>query len=369
MKTSKRILGVILTLVMLVNVFAVSVFAAYPDDSACALIVTTDKTNYAPGDEVILTISTKATSEVGPMLLTGQYELGYNSAGLEPYVEGNYTLEGHGFAADPYFSAAYDSSMSQVIYSETTIANGGTVTADMGWDEVILYCVADNNSIDKDCANEAATLFTVKMKIPADAQDGTYTIGFNRDGYETNYTAYATDRNTGGLYGNDGSAYGKTYLYDFGVATYTVGNSAPAPTVTVDNISTQVQWQSKDAGLMRVAFRGNIKGYTPSFATGSTTEIADITEMGVVYSKSNANPTVGGANCTAAPAWTIYDFTTGGYFFRAVVGNYPYDNGETLYANAYIVINGQTITAANGATQTTGAAEYARAVALGMAAK
>ena len=120
---------------------------------------------------------------------------------------------------------------------------------------------------------------------------------------------------------------------------------------------------------MRVAFRGNIKGYTPAFAAGSTTEIADITEMGVVYSKSNANPTVGGANCTAAPAWTIYDFTTGGYFFRAVVGNYPYDNGETLYANAYIVINGQTITAANGATQTTGAAEYARAVALGMAAK
>ena len=150
------------------------------------------------------------------------------------------------------------------------------------------------------------------------------------------------------------------------------GGVTPPPAqdpITVENISTQVQWQSKDEGLMRVAFRGNIKGYTPAFAAGSTTEIADITEMGVVYSKSNTNPTVGGENCTAAPAWTIYDFTTGGYFFRAVVGNYPYDNAETLYANAYIIIDGQTITASNGATSTSGAAEYARATTLGMATK
>lgn len=150
------------------------------------------------------------------------------------------------------------------------------------------------------------------------------------------------------------------------------GGVTPPPAgdpITVENISTQVQWQSKDEGLMRVAFRGNIKNYTLNLADGSETEIADIAEMGVVYSKSNTNPTVGGENCTAAPAWTIYDFTTGGYFFRAVVGNYPYDNADTLYANAYIIIDGQTITASNGATSTSGAAEYARATALGMATK
>ncbi len=150
------------------------------------------------------------------------------------------------------------------------------------------------------------------------------------------------------------------------------GGVTPPPAqdpITVENISTQVQWQSKDEGLMRVAFRGNIKNYDLNLVDGSQTEIADIAEMGVVYSKSNTNPTVGGENCTAAPAWTIYDFTTGGYFFRAVVGNYPYDNTETLYANAYIIIDGQTITASNGVTSTTGAAEYARATALGMATK
>ncbi len=145
------------------------------------------------------------------------------------------------------------------------------------------------------------------------------------------------------------------------------GGVTPPPAgdpITVENISTQVQWQSKDEGLMRVAFRGNIKNYTLNLVDGSEKEIADIAEMGVVYSKSNTNPTVGGANCTVAPAWTIYNFTTGGYFFRAVVGNYPYDNAETLYANAYIIIDGQTITAQNDTIQTSGAEEYARATTL-----
>lgn len=162
---------------------------------------------------------------------------------------------------------------------------------------------------------------------------------------------------------NEAKNLNVTFEYEGGVTP------PPANPITVENISTQVQWQSKDEGLMRVAFRGNIQNYTLNLADGSQTEIADIAEMGVVYSKSNTNPTVGGANCTTASAWTIYDFTTGGYFFRAVVGNYPYDNADTLYANAYIIIDGQTITASNGATSTSGAVEYARATALGMATK
>ena len=149
------------------------------------------------------------------------------------------------------------------------------------------------------------------------------------------------------------------------------GGVTPPPAgdpITVENITTQVQWQDKDAGKMRVAFRGNIKNYTLNLVDGSDKEIADISEMGVVYSKSNADPTVGGANCSNAPAWTIYDFTNGGYFFRAVVGNYQYDNADTLYAKAYIVIDGQTIYAPSAMT-TTGAQAYAAGVANGMSAK
>ncbi len=373
MKTSKKVLGVVLALMMLANVFAVSAFAAYPDDSACALIVTTDKANYAAGEDVTLTVSVKATSEVGPMLLTGQYELGYNSAALEPYSSTDLNLEGHGFAADAYFAAAYDASMSQVILSDTTLANGGSVTAGKGWDSVIVYCVADNGSISKDCSAEAVTLFTIKMKVPAGAPDGTYTIGFNRDGYETNYTAYATDLAGGGLYGNDGSAYGKTALYDFGEATFTVGEGGgqvTPPSATVENIAQQAQWADKDAGLMNVAFRGNIIGYdaTADLLTGSTTELAKLTEIGVMFSKTDATPTRS-EGATVVPAYTIYDFTTGGYFFRAVVRGVPYDSTETLYANAYIVLDGTEITATNGVTSVTGASVYATATANGMATK
>ena len=142
----------------------------------------------------------------------------------------------------------------------------------------------------------------------------------------------------------------------------------PANPITVENITTQVQWQDKDAGKMRVAFRGNIINYTLNLVDGSQTEIADISKMGVVYSKSNADPTIGGDSCTDVDAWTIYDFTNGGYFFRAVVGNYQYDNAETLYAKAYIVIDGQTIYAPSAMT-TTGAQAYAAGVANGMSAK
>ncbi|MBE6752263.1 MAG: hypothetical protein E7556_07025 [Ruminococcaceae bacterium] len=163
---------------------------------------------------------------------------------------------------------------------------------------------------------------------------------------------------------NEAKNLNVSFEYEGGVTPPPAGDP-----ITVENITTQVQWQDKDAGKMRVAFRGNIKNYTLNLVDGSQTEIADISEMGVVYSKSNTNPTVGGENCTPAPAWTIYDFTTGGYFFRAVVGNYQYDNTETLYANAYIIIDEQTIYASNAPIETTGAQAYAAGVANGMSAK
>lgn len=159
------------------------------------------------------------------------------------------------------------------------------------------------------------------------------------------------------------------------------GTPTPQPVVTVENISTQVQWQSRDEGLMRVGFRGNIKNFTPEFVEpGATTgDISNIAKLGVVYSKSDETPTVTGidtdgnmiaeTNCVAVEAYTIYDFTSGGYFFRAVVGNYDYQNSEKLYANAFIVIGDQITMASNAVTETDGAAEYARAVGAGMESK
>ena len=58
MKTSKKILGVLLALAMLVNVFAVFSFAAAPD-SAIDLTITPDKESYSAGEVVTFTVSEK----------------------------------------------------------------------------------------------------------------------------------------------------------------------------------------------------------------------------------------------------------------------------------------------------------------------
>lgn len=355
MKTSKKVLGVVLTLIMLVNVFAVSVFAAYPDDAACALIVKTDKDTYAAGDDVTLTVAIKATADVGPMCLAGQYELGFNSAAIQP-VDTSDDLAKHSFTPDAFYASAYDSSMSQAIFNDDI---GSSITAGNGWDSLMLVCVADDGATAKDCADTEATLFTIKMKIPADAADGTYTIGFNRDGYETNFTAYATDINGGGLYGNDGSGFGKTNMFDFGVATFNVGAGGSTepeqPTVKVNNLETQVQWANKDAGLMNLGFRGQIaEGYDATADKDGTKgpnggdNLTKLTEVGFYL------------NGTKYSAYTIYDFVNGGYFYRVVVGNVSYDSETVFSAQAYVMIDGQEYKA-DASFETTGKAQYERA--------
>ena len=357
MKTSKKVLGVVLTLIMLVNVFAVSVFAAYPDDAAVALIVKTDKASYAAGETVVLTVSTKATAEIGGMRIGGQYELGYNSAALEPFDATNTKLEGQGFAADAHFATSYNPDYSQAVFNDKA---GSAPTDGKGWDSVILYCIADDGATAKDCADAEATLFTIKMKIPAGAADGTYTIGFNQYGYEENYSAYATSA-TEDRYGNDGSSYGKEYLYDFGVAEFTVGEGGSTgpvePTVKVNNLSTQVQWANKDAGLMNLGFRGQIAdGYNAETDKDGTTgvnggaNLAKLTEVGFYL------------NNTKYQAYTIYNFVDGGYFYRVVVGNVSYDSETEFSAQAYVVIDGTEYKADDATTiTTTGKAQYERA--------
>ncbi len=374
MKNSKRILGVILSLMMLVNIFAVSAFAGYPDDAACALIITPDKTNYSAGDEVTFTVSVKASSEVGEMRVSGQFEMGYDAAGLEPYSTSKEVAD-HGFAVDSYFEGTFDPTISQVAFHQAlTEGLGSAVTEGKSWTQLISFMLADvgpENSLSKACETDAIPLFTFKMRVPATAADGNYTIGFNQFGYEGSYSAYANDKINDGLYGNSGTDYGYSvpYLYDFGEATITVGEGGSTPpSVSVVNTTTQVQWG--EAGKLRVAFRGNILGYDASadLLTGSTTDLNKLTEIGVMFSKTNSAPTrENGA--TVVKAYTIYDFTSGGYFFRAIVENVPYDSTETLYANAYVIYDGNEITATNGVTATTGAAEYSRAIGNGLTPK
>lgn len=203
-----------------------------------------------------------------------------------------------------------------------------------------------------------------RFLVKQDTTLSSATVGYDEGLATKNFISYDSSNLPFGDIATEGLV--RTDLTVVGATLSIAGNDAPA--VTVENITTQVQWENKDAGKMRVAFRGNIKNYDLNLVDGSQTEIADISEMGVVYSKTNTDPTVGGANCTDVDAWTIYDFTSGGYFFRAVVGNYGYDDTTTLYAKAYIVIDGQTIYAPSAMT-TTGAQAYTAGLANGMSAK
>lgn len=370
----KKSISIVIALMLLVNVFAISAFAAVPSGNAIALTLSAEDKAYAAGETVYVTLSVETTSAVSG-LFVGEVEVAYDDSIFEPVsdISQGPLLSAYGCTDGTIISGNHETSLSSIkpggdsgFYHEDEV--------NYGWNAGLYFGIVENslgvNPVD--CSTGPQTFLTFPIKISEGVADGTYTIGVNKCAFEEG-GAFLVDEDFYGIYGGMGEDFGvgATDTFACGTLTITVGAGGGSSTVTTDvqNIATQAQWQDKNAGLMRVAFRGNVLNYVPSFAEGSTTEIDDITEMGVVYSKTVANPTAGAADCTTVQAYTLYDFTTGGYFFRAVVGNYPYNNTDTLYANAYIVIDGQTITASNAAYQTTGADVYAAAVANGMASK
>lgn len=369
----KKVTSLVVALLMLISMCSLCASAAVNDAVMALRVAPKDGSTFNPGDVVTFEVSYEATSDLAGLGIC-TVTVGYDSDVFEP-IE---TITPAGTllnAASTVIFTGYGLDGKVSLGNSFVQAKGNLTAADTakGWDSALKIAMTKEvGSTLFECYSETK-VFAFQLKIKDSAPGGNAVVGIT-DGSIQDETTFV-DEELGAIAGPSGEAYGfsTSKIFDLGDASVTVaGGVTPPPAgdpITVENISTQVQWQSKDEGLMRVAFRGNIKNYTLNLVDGSDKEIADIAEMGVVYSKSNTNPTVGGADCTAAPAWTIYDFTTGGYFFRAVVGNYPYDNAETLYANAYIIIDGQTITASNGATSTSGAAEYARATALGMATK
>lgn len=218
--------------------------------------------------------------------------------------------------------------------------------------------------------------FVVKKDTPLDSSVLSYDDAFAA----ITYISYSESNTPFGALVPGGSAV-KTNL-----TVETLGGSTPAPQMTIVNASTQVQWQDKATGKLRLGFRGNVQNLTPDFedkTPGVTTgNITNIKCMGIVYSTTVENPTVknevksstvngktvyyceASDGCTNVPTYTLYDFTSGGYFFRAVVGGVDKASDTKFYANAYIVLPDDTIVnATNGATETSGKAQYERAKA------
>ena len=354
MKISKKIFGVALAIIMIFNVFAVGTFAAVPADTLVQLNISTDKAVYAPGDEVILTFSEQCIDELGLMMIGGQYEIGYNNAVLEPYSTST-ALADHGYTA----IQAGD----QLGYSVVQMpASSSAPSALYDWNTTICYCVVDSDvTFD---ATAGVDLFTVKMKIKADAPDGTYTIGFNPVGYEE-CNGFSNDGlGYGGLYGASAADYGfsVTNMYGYGTATFTVSS---APAVEVYHNGTQARYAypgTPSADAYQFGFVGGVTGLVPETTAQEGHDV--VTNIQSIVATAQYN-----GSTVTSEVKTMWLEDDGSYGFRAVFAGFDYlDTKDIVVTFAITMSDGTTqYVTAETATDTANGI-YTAAVGRGMPA-
>lgn len=354
MKTSKKILGVLLALAMLVNVFAVFSFAAAPD-SAIDLTITPDKESYSAGEVVTFTVSEKVIAAVGDMRFGGRYAIGYNAAEIQPLSsEKEFPAANHGVVA---IAAGYDDSTSTVNFTEDNVDVLGD-TIDAGWDSLMVLGLNDDNGATTFDATAGVDLFTFQMKLSDTVADGDYVVGFNVSSY-INYNAYSNDAAQGGVYGYD-EDYGYETTANYGFVNATIHVGAPAASSILNPFKSQIRFDKNGdgtyAGTFDVRQLAVVSKADFEAKFGATVEAqkAAIAEVGFVFARTSTVATfdVDAAkalieNGTAAAGYTKktvdYITTNAGvvgadnYGFSCIVEDIPTaDNADGMYALAYI---------------------------------
>lgn len=224
MKTSKKLLGVILALAMLVNVFAMFSYAATPD-SAIDLYLTPDKESYSAGDTVTFTVSAKVEPVVGDIRIGGRYPIAYDSSVITPPSEEKDGLvKNFGVA---FMQKGYDEGNSTVNNTEDAILLGTEIDSVNGWNSIMTLGVNDDGATGFS-ATTKVDLFSFQMKLTDTVADGDYVVGFNVGSYKA-YDAYINAQGVDSVYGyDDDLGYGTTANYGFVNATIHVGASTPA---------------------------------------------------------------------------------------------------------------------------------------------
>ena len=215
MKTSKKLLGVILALAMLVNVFAMFSYAAAPD-SAIDLYLTPDKESYSAGDTVTFTVSVKVEPVVGDIRIGGRYPIAYDSSVITPPSEEKDGLvKNFGVA---FMQKGYDEGNSTVNNTEDAILLGTQVDSVNGWNSIMTLGVNDDGATGFS-ATTKVDLFSFQMKLTDTVADGDYVVGFNVGSYKA-YDAYINAQGVDSVYGyDDDLGYGTTANYGFVNAT------------------------------------------------------------------------------------------------------------------------------------------------------
>lgn len=360
MKISKKILGVALAVIMIFNVFAVGTFAAVPADTVVNLMLSTDKTTYAPGDEIVLKVSLDVIEDLTAMMIGGQYDIGYNGNVFEltsDATDATNALDLHGFQA---LQAGYDAGTSGV-----QIPSQAGFSELYDWTTAVTWVIADDLTTTYD-ARGGADVFTVKMKVRADAPDGTYTIGFNPAGYE-GYNAYVNDGiGLGGLYGSvpDTSymPFDEANMYAYGTCEIKVSSG---PSVVVSHVGEQAKWKGGNANNTAENYLFGFIGQ----ATGLDVETVDnnghkeVTNIQSIIATAEYNGTP--VTSEVITMWAV----DGGYQFRAVFSGFdPADTKNVSVTFAITMSDGTTVYTTADASVDTPNAIYQAAVLRGMPA-
>ena len=218
----------------------------------------------------------------------------------------------------------------------TTVSNG---------DKVVGYFIAEqSDTFDADSQSGPVELFSVKMKVRADAPDGDYEIAFNEDSF-ADYNCYVVDETAFGLYGLSGPDFGfaATNMFAFGAPVVIhVGAAGPAVTYSKTQVkmnlnSAKTALEGDDPIRLRVTstisasdfatYFANTSEHDTVYAAGTTDAI---TSVGIVAYKGTAASfdeatakalvTDGTAATNYAAAETDYISNVGGvYSFGAII--------------------------------------------------
>lgn len=353
MKISKKIFGVALALIMIFNVFAVGTYAAVPADTLVQLNIATDKAVYAPGDTITLTLSAECIAELGLLSIGGQYEIGYNSAVLEPASTDALTISAHGFEAIQAGAMTGNASIQMP---------GEAASALYDWDTTITYCFGDDGTTFD--ATAGVDLFRINLKVKADAPDGTYTIGYNPNGYEM-CNGYINDGlGYGGLYGTSAADYGfsVTNMYGYGTCTFTVSS---APAVEVTHVGEQAKWNGGNANNTAENYLFGFVGQVTGLDVETEAQDGHNVVTNIQSIVATAAYNGGTRTSEVITMWAV----DGGYQFRAVFAGFdPADTKEVSVTFAITMSDGTTTYATADASVDTPNAIYLAAVDRGMPA-
>ena len=211
MKTSKKVLSVLMALAILVNVFAVFSSAMAPD-TAIELTLGVDKAAYAPGDTVTVTIYEETADDITKLGFNGNYPIAYDSSVIQTIGDVD-NLDAYNIVA---LQPGYDSTISGVFAIDSS-----AIDAANKWNAGFMLSLADDASTY--AVTKKVPVLTFQVKIADNAPNGDTVIGINRGSFES-YEAYVN-----GYFGITGGESGVKQANTYACGTVTVHVGTPAP--------------------------------------------------------------------------------------------------------------------------------------------